>query len=76
MEMLEVGNIYSNHGNHLCSDGPTALSRACVEVVMEQQTDVVHSQALVTLQTVLKTLQTAKHNQKMSVVHADYKQII
>ena len=57
---------------HLCPDGPTALSRACVEVVMKQQADIVHSQALVTLQTVLQTLQASKHNQKMSIVHAKH----
>ena len=65
-------NVLGKKGNHLCPDGPTALSRACVEVVMKQQADIVHSQALVTLQTVLQTLQASKHNQKMSIVHAKH----
>lgn len=56
---------------NLCSDGPTALPRACVEVVVKQEADIVHSQTLITLQAVLQTLQASKHNQKMSIVHAN-----
>ena len=56
---------------NLCSDGPTALPRACVEIVVKQEADIVHSQTLITLQAVLQTLQASKHNQKMSIVHAN-----
>lgn len=56
---------------NLCSDGPTALPRACVEIVVEQEADIVHCQTLITLQAVLQTLQASKHNQKMSIVHAN-----
>lgn len=59
------GSINVITGPHLCANGSAALTGACVEVKVKQNTGVSHVQVLVSIYAGFQSLKTSKNNQKM-----------